>query len=219
MRVVIVGIGATGYELASNLERRGNTEIVLIDLDGERCDKLAADLDALVIQGEGSDPEILKKAQITEADALVAITESDAINTVIAMLGHRFGVEKIIVKLKGVGLRSACSEIGVTKIIAPEFSAASEIVSTLFGFDLVNFSVVASGGLQLYEVAVTKPAIKTVSELEIPDGAHIVAVMRENQMLLPRPKIKFKDEDQLIFLIEQETSLESIREQVAPEAK
>lgn len=216
MRVIVVGVGEIGFELARNLERRENTEVVLIDIDGNRCDELAAELDALVIHGEGSDPEILKKAQIEEANALVATTDSDAINTVIAMLGHRFGVEKVIVKLKGVGLRSACHEIGVNKIIAPEFSAASEIVSTLFGFDLVNFSVVASGGLQLYEVAVASPSIKKLSELDLPDGVHIVAVMRGNQMLLPRPDTKMENEDQLVFLIEQEISLERVRKQVAP---
>lgn len=214
MRVVIVGVGEIGQQLAESLARRKGNELVLVDIDENRCDQLAGNLDALVIQGEGSDPAILKKAQITEADALVATTGSDAINTVIAMLGHRFQVQKIIVKLGGAGLRSALQEIGVSKIIAPKFSAASEIISTLYGFDLVNFSVVASGGLQLAQLEVGKAAKKRAKELDFPDGAHLTAVLREERMLLPRGDLKLEEGDELILIFESEDVLEKVKDQL-----
>lgn len=81
MRVVIVGLGDIGRELAENLARRRNNELILIDADEKRCERLAGEIDALVLHGDGTDPEILKKAKLEEADALVATTHSDAINT------------------------------------------------------------------------------------------------------------------------------------------
>lgn len=214
MRVVIVGIGAIGMELARNLSRRKNNEMVLVDVDEKHCDQLAADLDALVIHGDGSDPEILKKAQVEQAQALVATTGSDPINTVIAMLGRQLGVEKIIVKLKTFGLRSACREIGVNSIIAPEISAAAEIISSLYGFDRVNFSMVASGGLRLVELDISEDLGKKISSLKIPDGAHIVALLRSSQMLLPRQSLKMEKGDQLLVLIEEDSIIDGLKKQL-----
>jgi trk system potassium uptake protein len=212
MRVVVVGMGETGRELASNLGRKKDNELVLIDQDDDRCETLSSDFDALVIHGDGSDPEILKKAQVPEADALVALTGSDPINTVIAMLGHLMEVPKIIVKLNTYGFRAACQEIGVEAIIAPKIAAAAEIVSALFGFDRINFSSIASGGLRLDLVAAGKKKGKKISDLDIPDGAHLVAVLREeDQMFIPKKNLSLEKEDQILLLTEDNAALEKVR--------
>ncbi len=210
MRIVIVGVGDIGFELAHYLGRRQKNEIVLVDSDEKRCDMLAADMDALVLNGDGTDPEILKKAQLSDADVLVATTGSDPMNTVIAMLGNNMGVETIIVKLNGVGLRSACQAIGVRKIIAPKISAATEIFSAIYGFDKVNFSMVARGGLRLAEMSVGSAKGKQVSALEIPDGALLTAVRRENDVMLPRSNVKLQENDELLILIENKKVLEKL---------
>jgi len=213
MRVVIVGMGETGLELANNLARKKNNELVLIDQDEQRCEALSSDFDALVIHGDGSDPEILKKAQVPEAAALIALTDSDPINTVIAMLGRLMEVPKIIVKLNTYGLRAACQEIGVEAIIAPKIAAAAEIVSALFGFDRINFSSIASGGLRLDLVAAGKKKGKKISDFEVPDGAHPVAVLRqEDQMLIPKENLALEENDQILLLTENDEVLEKVRQ-------
>lgn len=214
MRIVIVGIGETGGELARVLARQPETELVLIDIDDDLCQKLSGELDALVISGDGSDPQTLKKAQIDIATALVATTASDAINTVIAMLGKQLGVQKVIVKLKGLGLRSACREIGVSRIISPQMSAAAEIISVLHGFDKVNFSLLAGGGLRLVDLEVGEGVKKKVAELDMPDGSLIVAIMREGHLYFPRPDFKLQSQDYLLVLLERDQLLEKAREMI-----
>lgn len=212
MRVMIVGIGETGQELARVLAQQDETELVLIDIDDDLCGRLSGELDALVISGDGSDPEVLKKGQIDIASALVATTSSDAINTVIAMLGKQLGLQKVIVKLKGFGLRSACREIGVSRIISPQMSAAAEIISVLHGFDKVNFSLLAGGGLWLVDLVVGDGVKSRVSELAMPDGALIVAIMREGRLHFPRPDFKIEPGDTLLVLLERKQLLEKVRE-------
>jgi len=211
VRVVIIGVGDIGHELAENLTHRGNVELVLIDADENRCEELAGELDALVLQGDGSDPEILKKARVAEADALVATTGSDAMNTVTAMLGHRMGVQNIIVKLNGVGLRAACQEIGVNKIIAPKISAAAEILATLYGFDRLDFSLVVRGGLRLVELSAEGVRDKRIAELELPDGALVVAILRGDEVLVPRGQMKLEEGDVLLVLVESGGVLEKVK--------
>ena len=217
MKVVIVGAGDIGRELAENLVRRGNKELVLIDVDEKRCEVLAGAIDALVLKGDGTHPEILRKAGLEEADALVATTGSDAINTVIAMLGHRFGVKKMIVKLNEVGLRAACQEIGVSRIIAPKIAAAAEILLTLYGLDRIDFSLVVRGGLRLVELEVNEAHDdQLLSELDIPDGALIVAILRDEQAFLPRVRTKLQKNDVLLVLIENDATLARLKKLFTP---
>lgn len=211
MRVVIVGIGDIGRNLADTITRHEKSEVVLIDIDEKRCEQLAAEVDALVLHGDGTNPEILKKARTGEADALVAVTGSDALNTVIAMLGHRLGVKKIIVKLNDVGLRAACQEIGVTKIIAPKISAAVEILASLHGFGRLDFSLVVRGGLRMIEMGVGHAAGKRLSELAMPESVLVVAVLRGDRVVIPRGQTRLEENDVLMVLVENENQVEKLR--------
>lgn len=211
MKIVIVGLGDIGRQLADILSRWENNELVLIDSEEKTCEQLAADLDALVLCGDGTDPEILRKARLAEAQALVATTGSDPLNTVIAMLGRRIGVEKIVVKLNNVGLRSACQEIGVDKIIAPKISAAAGIASVLHGLDKLDFSAAVRGGLRLVELGAGEARGRQLSSLDVPDGTLIVAVLQAGQMILPRPGLELGEEDSILVLAESDRAVERVR--------
>ena len=217
MKVVIVGVGGIGQELAEDLTRREHNEVILVDADEARCEELAADVDALVIHGDGTDPEILQKAQVQDADALVATTGSDALNTVIAMLGRHMGVDKIVVKLDAVGLRAACHELGVTEIIAPKIAAAARIVSVLHGFQSFDLSVLARGGLQLLELPAGELDGKKLSEAELPADALVMAVMRGDQVLLAHDSTKIQTDDRLFILAEGKEAASKVREALAEE--
>lgn len=216
MRVIIVGGGDIGRELAKNLVHRGNDELIIIEVDEKRCEQLAGELDALILRGDGTNPELLQKARVTEADALVATTGSDALNTVIVMLGHRFGVKKIMVKLNEFGLRAACQEIGVSKIIAPKIAASAEILAALYGLDRLDFSLAVRGGLRLVELDAGGAHGSMIANIEKPDNVVIVALIRDQQALLPLPHTKLTEGDILLTLIENEAALEKMKKQLAP---
>lgn len=214
MRVVIVGIGDIGYELTRDLTRDASHEVVLIDSDEARCKDLSEEFDAFVLEGDGTNPELLRKALIEESDALVASTNSDALNTVIAILAKRFGVPKIIVKLKDLGLRAACKEIGVARIIAPSISAAAEIWATLHGFGRPNLSLVTRGGLRFEEIEVQDVDDVTLADLDIPDGVLVQTVVRGEEVLLARGKTRVRQGDLLLILVENERALAKMKELV-----
>jgi trk system potassium uptake protein TrkA len=215
MRIVIVGAGGIGTELLNNLRKQQGNEIVIIDSDEKNCETLASQTDALVVNGDGTDPRILQKAQVEDADVLVATTGSDALNTVIAMLGKSFEVERIIVKLDKTGLRSANQAIGVQKIVAPKVSTVAEILSAVHGFDRVDFSLAGRGGLHLVELAAGPGAGQRISDLELPDGAHYVAAIREDEVVLPRAGMKLSKDDKLLVLVEDENARRKVQEMFA----
>lgn len=214
MRIVVVGAGDVGTDLAEHLGRRRGNELVLVDTDEKVCEHLASELDALVLHGDGASPEILRKAQVKEADALVAATGSDAINTVVAMLGHSIGVKTIIVKLNEPWLRAACIEIGVTAIVTPKISAAAQMLATLYGFHRLDLSLVVHGGMQFLEIPAKSYIGKEVKDIELPSGALSVGVQRGPEMLFPRPDFEFQEGDALLLLAENDDAADQVRKEL-----
>lgn len=217
MRIVIVGGGDIGRELASTLRRHKDSQVVIVEADEARAKELSESLDALVLHGDGTHPEMLQKAEVAESDALVATTGSDALNAVIAMLGQQMGVEKIVVKLNEVGLRAACRKLGVTDIIAPKIAAAAQIMSVLHGFHRLDFSVVARGGIQMSELGSGRAAGQRLSKIDVPDGCLIVAILRGDEVLMAKGELKVEKEDSLLVMVESDEVLEELKTRIEPE--
>ena len=85
MKIVIIGAGFTGMQLARTLIEEGNA-VVLIDNDAERVRHAGDQLDGLVVKAEGNNLEALEEAGIASADALVTLTEDDETNMITCSL-------------------------------------------------------------------------------------------------------------------------------------
>lgn len=213
MRIIIAGAGDIGRQLLSDLSGTGDNEIVVVDLDEQRCRGLAEQFDALVVHGDATDPDILDKAQIGQAAALVATTGSDAVNTVIAMLGHRFEVEKIVVKITTNALRGALEEVGVTDIVAPTMAAAAKINAALHGAEQRDLSLLARGGLRIAEIHVGARADgKRLGDIPMPEGSLLVGVIRGDTAMIAREDIDLEEGDLVYAVAEDEQSAEDARQ-------
>lgn len=217
MRIVIVGLGEIGESLAKNLMETEQNELVLVEIDEERCERVSEDIDAVVICGDGSHPDILQKAQLEKADALVACTGSDPINTVIAILGRDFGVENILVTLKSLGLRAACQRIGVRRIVAPKVAAVGELIASIQGSEKVDLSVLQQSGLQCAEIEVGKAADKAIRDLDIPEGTLPLAIIADERARLARPNTELRRGDVLMVIVESQDALRKTEKIVGPE--
>lgn len=204
MRVIIAGIGSIGRELATNLSQQTNMELVLIDSDEEKCEALSRDFDALVLHGDGTESDILDKAGARGADALIASTESDALNTVIGMMAKKMNVPKVVVKLTDVNLRTACKEIGIDYIVSPTLSAATEISSLLYGHEILDFSILIKGGSRLIELSPGETAGKKIKDINLPAASLIISVIRENHAIVPKGNTQILENDILLILAESE---------------
>lgn len=211
MRVIIAGAGAIGHQVLRDLARDRDNEIVVVDTDEDRCEELSEEFDALVVHGDASDPAILEQAQVGEADALVVTTGSDAINTVIATLGHLHEVGTIVVKIRTNALRAALEEVDVSAIVAPTMAAAARIHAALYGSERTDLSLLVQGGLRLTELRVGRDGEgTTVGELDVPDGAVLVAVVHGDDARVARADVELAEGDLLLALVETDDALERV---------
>lgn len=187
MYIVIVGAGKVGEYLARTTLEEGH-EVVLIERDSERADEMAVGLCGriLVLCGDGCDSRILEDADIGRADVFVAATGHDDSNLVACEISSRvYNAKRCIARVNSpknlrifrkLGIESVSSTTLIARLIEEEATLGSmNAVSTL-----------TQGNIGLFETAM--PPAKgrrnpmmgmPVDEIELPDGALIVAVVRE----------------------------------------
>ena len=85
MKIIIVGAGEVGYNIANRLASE-NKKVVVIERDADASRRISEDLDVQVITGSGSSPSVLTEAGIQDADILLAVTDSDETNLVACMV-------------------------------------------------------------------------------------------------------------------------------------
>lgn len=132
MKVVIVGCGRVGSRVARDLEDQGH-EVTIVDREPGSFDRFAArgvfaaDTNVQFVVGDGTDVEVLRRAGLDGADAVVAVTEGDNRNIMAAQIAqHVFKVPNVVCRIydpvredayRKLGLNSFCPTIeGANKV-------------------------------------------------------------------------------------------------------
>jgi len=131
-KIVIVGAGSVGFYLAKTLVELGN-DISIIDIDPDKILRAKHELDALTIEGNGAQSNILESAQVESADLFLAVTRIDEINIVASMKAKKMNPDaKILARVRSgdyqkEGALLDLKKLGIERVINPEQIAAREI--------------------------------------------------------------------------------------------
>jgi len=99
MKVIIMGCGRVGAELATVLDREGH-QVTVLDIDPDSFAQLPPDFGGRVIVGNGIDQDVLQRVGVGEADAFVAVTPGDNRNAMASQMAkHLFGVRKVLCRI------------------------------------------------------------------------------------------------------------------------
>ena len=116
MKVVIMGCGRVGAQLATLLDADGHT-VTILDNDAYSFRRLPPDFGGTALLGNGIDEEALKRAGIKEADAFVAVTQGDNRNVMAAQIAkHIFNVPKVVCRIYDPLRRDLYSTLGLEAI-------------------------------------------------------------------------------------------------------
>jgi trk system potassium uptake protein TrkA len=99
VKIIIMGCGRVGAQLASLLDADGH-QITVLDIDAHSFRRLPPSFGGTALVGDGTDEEMLKKAGIAEADAFVAVTQGDNRNVMGAQIAKNiFNVPRVICRI------------------------------------------------------------------------------------------------------------------------
>jgi trk system potassium uptake protein TrkA len=216
MFVIIIGGGNTGSYLAKLLMQEGHKICVIEDRPNVIA-KLKQELPAdVLIPGDGSSPAVLENAGIAQANVLAAVTGNDETNLVITSLARfEFNVPRIIGRVnnpKNAWLFTA--DMGVDVALNQADILAHLIAEEMSLGDMMTLLKLRKGEYSLIEEKVhpnSEAANKALKDLHFPSEAMITAIIRKNQLILPRGETVLQQADEVLALVH-ESQLEKFAE-------
>ena len=210
MRVVIIGAGEVGFDVARTLSLEQH-DVVVVDTDPAVLEQVAQRLDVLTVQGSGTSIHTLEAAGIREADMLIAVTAIDEVNLIACMIADRLGVPTTVARVRSDVLGRAesvlqASELGIDLLIHPEESTAAEIVRLIRragATDVLNF---CDGRLQLVGMRLDPGApvlgrsLRELAAELAPLRFRVMAISRGFRTILPHGDERLQRNDQIFVL-------------------
>ncbi|WP_258359646.1 potassium channel family protein [Moorella sulfitireducens] len=188
MRVVIVGGGKVGYQVAKQCTAWG-CEVVLVEHDLEKGERIKEELGLPVIIGDGTNPQVLKKAGAEEADIVIAITDDDQDNLVICQLAERqFKARRTLALVNNPGNEKLFRWLGVNQVVGPASLILGLIQETV---DIDATTALWMQGIKdlnmiQFKLASDSPALKRkIKEIPFPNECILVTIVRGNSAIVP----------------------------------
>lgn len=214
MKIIIAGAGEVGFHLAKLLTNE-RQEIVIIDLDQERLNYVAAHLDVHIVKGSSTSYKFLEAANVSKSDLLISVTSSEEINLVTCIIAKKLGTKKTIARIDNSEYltnteKLNLKDIGIDELISPESLAAREIKRLLRESALTDTFEFDNGMLSLVGINIDKNgflANKTIKETTYlnPDQNFItVVILRNGKTIIPHGDTRFMPKDHAYFIAEPE---------------
>jgi trk system potassium uptake protein len=192
MKIIVLGAGHVGQTLVDSLYEEH--EITVIDVDGERCARVADRYDVKTVQGDATTRKILQKAGAEDADLLLACSPREEANLVSAMLFRRISRAKTVIRTNSTELLDAWreGEIDIDFMISPELETANAIAGIVGLPAARHTDVFAEGKVQIVEFDVPAAASndaligRPLRMADIPPDSKLAGVIRDGRMMLPR---------------------------------
>lgn len=186
-RVTIIGGGDVGLRVAERLEANGVFEIAIIERDLHRGELLASRLrHSLVLNGDGTDLELLEAEDISRSDVLVSVIDNDERNLFASLLARQLGVKRIIARVgKRANLR-LFDRVGVDVPISARAAAVASVLHQIQGGAGRLLAVIEQGAGRILELDVPadyRP--RALREIPSPRDSIVGAIQRPDGVIVP----------------------------------
>ena len=222
MHIIIAGAGTVGYSLAESLSF--NHDIVVIDKERRRLDKIEEDLDVLTLHGDIENPKSYEVLDTKRADLFIAVTDSDEANLLATLIvDDAVDVAKKIIRLKNDSFLKShvLQKLAVDHTVFPDLITAQKVRALLTFPKANNVKVFHQTKFKLISLRVEAQLAETYTVADVEaKQLSVVAIEREEAFLIPERSETIRHGD-LLYLFgesEQIRSLAQRLEESVPDA-
>lgn len=184
----VIFFGGTRITRKAAMELKDEMNIKVIEKDRALCDILSEKVpDALIINADGSDMEVLKEEGIQDADAFVAVTDSSEANIFACLAAKRFGVRKTIAEVENLDYIPMAEGLDIGAVLNKKTIAASYIYQMLLDASVRGVHNLTSADAEIVEFYANEGSRVTkdkVRDLDLPDEANIGGIVRAGEGIL-----------------------------------
>ncbi|MGF1461872.1 MAG: Trk system potassium transporter TrkA [Maricaulaceae bacterium] len=207
-RVVIIGGGNIGAQVARDLEARANVRVRIIEIDKARAERTADQLRrTVVLNGDGMSARILREAGVRDAEVVACLTNDDRVNVLAAVMAKQEGAKRSVCLVNDRALAPMKAALGVDVFIDPRSITVSTILTQVRRGRILALQTLEDGEAEALEAIAleTSPlANKRISEMADMDGLAVGAVLRKDEVLIPDRNFLVRPGDRLVVFAERE---------------
>ncbi len=203
-KIIIIGGGNIGFNLAKDLEKyQSDISVSIVESSEDRSKHIADQLsNTLVLNGDGLNQDLLDEANIKDADLLLALTNDDETNIIISAVARKNKCESIIIvnnseynKLKDV--------LGISKVVDPRKITVSKILKHVHKGKIESVFAIDNSQAEIIHAQVLKSSKlinKTIEDAEFPNGLRVGLIKKEDKIIIPDKETKIEIHDEILFL-------------------
>ena len=211
-KILIIGGGNIGFNLAKNLEETfDSARVKLIEKDKRRAEFIAGELNnTIIINGNGLDEEVLLEANLDEVETVLALTNDDEDNLMVSVLVEKFTKDKdnlndkrTMALINKPNYSLLQSSLKIDDLIDPRMSTVSSILKHVHKGTIETAYSILNGEYEIIEAEIIETSELINKELKnsnLPDEIRIGAILRGENVIIPRSNFVFKKEDIVVFL-------------------
>lgn len=207
MKIVIIGLGTIGKTIVKTLDKENHT-ITVIDENKEKVEKLIEKYDVFGVVGNGACMDIQKEAGVSDADLVVALTQSDELNIFACMVARKNGARETVARVRNPDYSSQIAEmkedLGISLLVNPEKDTANEIFNLINLPSIVQVEQFAKNRVYLVEIIVDKKCLlvgETLYSLskKFVTKVLVCAVQRNGEVYIPSGSFLIEEGDRVHF--------------------
>ena len=216
-KILIIGGGNIGFNLAKNIEENLETvRVKIIEKNKERAEYLASQLnDAIIVNGDGLDEEVLSEANLGEAETVLALTNDDEDNLMVSVLVEKFAKDQKEIEDKRTmalinkpNYSLLQSSLKIDDLIDPRMTTVSSILKHIHKGTIENAYTISNGEYEVIEAEIIETSELINKELKnsnLPEELRIGAILRNEKVIIPRSDFVFKKDDKVVFIVKKDS--------------
>jgi len=211
-KILIIGGGNIGFNLAKNLEESfDSARVKIIEKNKERAELIASQLNnTIVINGDALDEEVLLEANIDEVQTVLALTNDDEDNLMVSVLVEKFAKDnsdlsdkRTMALINKPNYSLLQSSLKIDDFIDPRMNTVSSILKHIHKGTIENAYSLLNGEYEIIEAEIIETSELINKELKnsnLPDEIRVGAILRGEEVIIPRSNFVFKKEDIVVLL-------------------
>jgi trk/ktr system potassium uptake protein len=199
MRIVFSGAGPMTVIAARVMIKQGH-EIIIIEVDKEKIDRLSDELDCSFVQGDASKPAILSQVNPKDCDFLFCLTDSDQANIITALLGRSMGFKRVVPSIEDDELQQLCSELELEDTIIPVRTMSQYLENMVRGLDNIELSTFLKHDARLFTFVARKKDTNKISEMDLPEDSQVIFIYRDERFKFVNDETVLKKADEVVIL-------------------
>jgi len=209
-KILIIGGGNIGFNLAKNLENDSDdVRVKIIEKNKDRAELIANELNnTIVINGDGLDEDVLKEANIEEAETILSLTNDDEDNIMVSVLAEKNNPDKRTIALVNKQNYSLLqSSLKINDLVDPRNTTISTILKHVHKGTIETVYTLLDGEYEFIEAEVLETSeliSKSIKDSNLPKEIRIGAIVRKKEVIIPKSDFKFEKKDLVVFLTKRE---------------